>query len=60
MRPIAQTFNNKGKTITVSFRADPTDIQHLKERAAAAGIKYQTLLSIILHQFRTKKLKIEI
>jgi predicted DNA binding CopG/RHH family protein len=35
----------------VSIRLDPQDIQIIKEKAARAGMAYQTMVAALLHQY---------
>lgn len=48
------------KAKNINLRMTEQDVSGLKSRAAEAGIPYQTLASMVLHQVATGKIKITI
>ena len=48
------------KNKNINIRITNGDVGIIKSKAAAAGLPYQTLISSILHQYATGKIKIEL
>jgi len=48
---ITAARNTLNKTKNINIRLSEKDVQKAKEKAAEAGLPYQTLLSSIIHQF---------
>lgn len=52
--------NTLSKNKNINIRISGRDISKIKEKAAEAGLPYQTLIASILHQYANEKIKIEI
>lgn len=52
----AAAKNSIAKKKPVTIRLDPDDIEGIQEEARERGIPYQTLISSVLHQYRTGRL----
>lgn len=48
---IKQAIERRKKDAVLNIRVNQYDLNHIKEKARKAGIKYQTLISEILHRF---------
>ncbi len=46
----------KSKTKPISIRLSEVDLLKIKEKARIEGIKYQTLISSVLHKYVTNRL----
>jgi len=46
----------KSKTKPISIRLSEVDLLKIKEKASIEGIKYQTLISSVLHKYVTNRL----
>lgn len=51
---------NKKKTKNINFRISPHDAESLKQKAAEHAIPYQALLSMLIHQYVTGRIKLNI
>ncbi|MEK6727537.1 MAG: hypothetical protein AABY28_02535 [Candidatus Omnitrophota bacterium] len=47
---IAKALEHRKKDAVLNIRVNSYDLEHLKQKARKMGIKYQTLISEILHQ----------
>ena len=47
---IAQAIARRRKNAVISIRVNAEDLRHLKQKAKRLGVKYQTLLSEIIHR----------
>ncbi len=47
---IKQAIEHRKKDAVLNIRVNSFDLQHIKQRARKAGIKYQTFISEILHK----------
>lgn len=50
--------NTLQKTKNINIRLSLKDIQRLKTQAVETGLPYQTLISVILHQYADKKIQV--
>lgn len=57
-RNTLKKLERERKEKSVTFRTKQGDLDAFREVAEAAGMKYQTLLSILIHQVGTGKIKI--
>ena len=46
---IAQALERRKKDAVLNIRVNSYDLEHLKQKARKLGVKYQTLISEILH-----------
>ena len=49
-KKIADNLRSRRKDKVLSIRINSDDVEKLKAKAASLGVKYQTLISEILHQ----------
>ena len=49
-KKIAQAVSNRKKDAVLNIRVNHQDIQNIKYKAKLLGVKYQTLISEVLHQ----------
>lgn len=49
-KKIAEKLRTQRKDKTLTIRVNGDDLQRLKDKAAALGVKYQTFIAEILHQ----------
>jgi len=47
---VAQAIARRKKDAVISIRVNAQDLRHLKQKAKRLGIKYQTLLSELIHR----------
>ena len=47
---IAQAVARRRKDAVISIRVNTEDLKHIKQKAKRFGIKYQTLISELLHR----------
>ncbi len=47
---IKQAIEHRRKDAVLNIRVNSFDLEHIKQRARRAGIKYQTFISEILHK----------
>lgn len=52
------TKNTLTKLKNINIRVSLSDLQKLKARALAQGLPYQSIASMLLHQYATGKIKI--
>jgi predicted DNA binding CopG/RHH family protein len=58
IRTYAKAYLKKNKRITL--RIKETDLKYIQSRAMETGIPYQTLISVVLHQFANGKINVSI
>jgi predicted DNA binding CopG/RHH family protein len=58
IRTYAKAYLKKNKRITL--RIKETDLKYIQHRAMEKGIPYQTLISVVLHQFANGKINVSI
>ncbi len=58
LQKAAQNKLNKDKRVNI--RLSETDLKKLKSKALKAGIPYQTLIGLLIHQYANGKLTINI
>lgn len=56
-RKAAKEYLSKSKNITI--RLSLGDVSVIKNRAQEAGIPYQTIISSLVHQYATGKIRLE-
>ncbi len=56
----AYTLRMLRKNKRVTIRIPKQDLDHIQNKAIETGIPYQTLITSILHQFATKKIRLSI
>lgn len=56
-RKAAKEYLSKSKNITI--RLSLGDVTTIKSRAQEAGIPYQTIISSLIHQYATGKIRLE-
>ncbi len=52
--------NTTAKTKNINIRVTEADVSKLKARSIEAGIPYQTIVSALIHNYTTGKLKLSI
>ncbi|MDX2470975.1 MAG: CopG family antitoxin [SAR324 cluster bacterium] len=52
--------NSLKKKKTITFRVTENDLNAIKQKAANDGIPYQTLISALVHQYSTGKIKLNL
>jgi len=57
---IAQNTIQLRKTKNVNIRIREDDLNKLRAKAQASGIPYQTMISVLIRQYTTDKLQIQI
>jgi len=50
LEEISQSLAARKKDSTMTIRVNSEDIKKIREKAAKAGVKYQTFISSVLHQ----------
>ncbi|MCI4406359.1 MAG: hypothetical protein JHC35_03595 [Sulfuricurvum sp.] len=56
-RKVAKEYLSKSKNITI--RLSLGDVTTIKNRAQETGIPYQTIISSLIHQYATGKIRLE-
>ncbi len=56
-RKASKEYLSKSKNITI--RLSPGDVTTIKNRAQETGIPYQTIISSLIHQYATGKIRLE-
>ena len=49
-RKISESIKRRKKDAVISLRVNSTDLEHIKQKAKKLGLKYQTLVSELLHR----------
>ena len=49
-RNISESIKRRRKDATISLRVNSTDLEHIKQKAKKLGLKYQTLVSELIHR----------
>jgi len=57
-RKAAKEYLSKSKNITI--RLSLSDVTTIKNRAKESGIPYQTIISSLVHQYATGKIRLEV
>lgn len=55
-----QTYIKNQKKKAISIRINENDIYELKKKALENSIPYQTLIQMLVHQFATNKIKLDV
>ncbi len=55
-----QSYIKNQKKKAISLRVNENDIYELKKKALQNGIPYQNLIQILIHQFATNKIRLNI
>ncbi len=55
-RETLKHLGKQKKTVRITMRMNPTDLEKIKGKAAEEGLPYQTLISSLLHKYVTGKL----
>ena len=50
LEEISESLTSRKKDITMTIRVNSDDIKQIKRKADKLGVKYQTLISEVLHQ----------
>ena len=50
LKEISESLAARKKDVTMTIRVNSKDIQKIKKKADALGIKYQTFISEVIHQ----------
>lgn len=55
-----QSYIKNQKKKAISIRINENDIYELKKKALENAIPYQTLIQMLIHQFATNKIKLDV
>ncbi len=59
-RAMLQSFVKQTNTQDISLKIDENDIYELKKKALQNATSYQNLIQILIHQFATNKIRLNI